>query len=212
MTSLSRLTLLSILLIVLACSRPPPGPSSAAVVDVPTTPGDIAVAPAQAPAPGPALSSSQRFDCGQSFVEVQDGARTLRFTAGRQLSPTRGAPHAFVELVLHEDGERVLSLESMAGTDPISGGLMITLTNVDVEKLPATVSTGYVEFTRPGSKSEREEFRIEDPDVHVTSYGAVGEIVEGDIAATEARNRSGQTTTLSVRFRVCRTNDHRVKH
>src|SRR5687767_12664020 len=94
------------LVFVMACSRSSEG-----------TPPVVAVEPAGSaariqttPSPPP-QEDEPKGGCESGFVEVVDGSKTARFVLGRELAGTdRGAKHAYVEEVIHQNGQIVLHL------------------------------------------------------------------------------------------------------
>jgi hypothetical protein len=191
----------------------PPAPST------PTETGPAAEPAAQSPLwtsasddAAPAEDGPPAPDCRLGFVEIRDGAALQRFEHGRVLVPgQRGSLNAFAELVIHENNEVVLVVQALEGNDASDGHVSIVLTNVDRGQLVGQHSAGYIEYARGASDLEEDEFRADGPSVRVTTFGEVGQFVEGSFDAVTAHSKDGDATQLRGSFRVCRSNDWLVE-
>lgn len=220
-----------LVLVLTGCTRSPE--SSPPVVAV----GPAGSAPRieTTPAPAAARDEAPSGDCRDGFVEVVDGPATSRFVLGRELANVqRGAKHAYVEEVIHPNGETVLHLEGIASADGSGGHLSLTVLDfADPKALPATFEHGYVEYVAPGSREWR---RVNDPRVEISKWGAEGEWVEGTFgpgtappvmsavpgsassppprASSSARPPPRMIATVPYRgrFRICRSKDWHVRH
>ena len=162
---------------------------------------------ARAPSAAKATATASSCDPATSFVEIVDGATTSRFTAGRMLTPTRGSTASFAELVRHPDGATVFSLEGIAAGGAQAGHIAVSVNPFEAEHAQSAPGSVHAEYMRSGSASERDELTTTDGAVSFTSFGEVGQIVEGTLGPVSARSTAGATTTLTVRFHVCRTAD-----
>jgi hypothetical protein len=184
-----RTALLSLLFFVAACGK----------TSVPTAPMVAASAvPSPHEPPSPPETTANE-PCTRGFVEIHDGANVVRYEHGRELVPNRrGAEHAYVERVLHPNGENVFHIEALKEPHGRGGHASLTLLHFgEPETLPATYDAGYAEYMPPGRDGPREERRISSPHVQLTRWGGVGEWIEGTFRGD----------LYEGRFRVCRTAD-----
>jgi hypothetical protein len=220
--------------LVAACSRSESAPPVVAVepagsnARIETMPAADASAVANEPITG---------GCETGFVEIDDAGKTTRYALGRELAGTdRGAKHAYVEEVIHQNGQVVLHLEALAHGDSYGGHLSLTLVEFhEPTSFPATFENGYAEYAPPDAKNE--ERRIDAPRVEITRWGPEGSWVEGtfgpgsappvmsavpaSVSSAPRPRASGSampprvmrpTVPYRGRFRVCRSKDWHVRH
>lgn len=206
MPSLLRAALLSAALGSAACASSAPAESVAAPAppvspSSPLPPSDVA---ARTPA------GAATCDQASSFVLIEDGRTLHRYTGGRPLG-TRGSDHAFAEVVIHENGMHVLHFEAI-GPAPGYGSISVSSFPIDLRTLPGKAENTSIEFNRPFTKLEREELGAHPTVLTISRFGEVGDVIEGAVGPIPLRSRAGETTTATIRFRVCRAADWTVNH
>lgn len=88
----------------------------------------------------------------------------------------RGAKHAYVEEVIHANGQTVLHLEGLPNNGAHGGLALTVLDFAEPASRPATFQRGYVEYSAEGSRDVR---RVNDPRVEITKWGPEGAWIEG---------------------------------
>jgi hypothetical protein len=181
-----------------AAPSAPSAPSAPVVAVEPRTVPPVEIDAAPTDPPTDAMPSS----CERGFVEVLDGGEVIRYELGREsVVGTRGATHAFAELVIHKPHAIVFHLEGIAKPDSLDGHFSISVNAFhEPTTFPAVFSMGQLLHRRAGRTADRGYdhgwTRIE-----LTSFGEVGGWVTGTFS----------TTAESGRFQVCRTADWRVR-
>jgi hypothetical protein len=222
-----------LLAVCVACSRSPESSPPVVAVEPAGSTNRIDTAP-----PNPSPPEDPPGGCESSFVEVIDGSKTARFVLGRELAGTdRGATHAYVEEVIHQNGQIVLHLEGLSNPDLSGSRFSLTVLDfAEPKSLPAKFEHGYAEYAAEGTREVR---RINEPGVEITKWGPEGAWVEGTFGAGSAPpvmsavpfsvssapppRASGSssarppprmipTVPYRGRFRVCRSKDWRVRH
>lgn len=215
-----------------ACSRAPESSPPVVAVEPAGSASRLETTPSSSPP-----TDEPKGGCETGFIEVTDGSKRARFVLGRELvANERGAKHAYVELVIHPNGQTVLHLEGVAQADGYGGHLSLTMLDFAPPKsLPATFEHGYVEYRAAGE--EIVVRRINEPHVEITNWGGEGAWVEGTFspgsaapvmsampmpassappprASSSARPAPLMRPTVPYggRFRVCRSKDWHVRH
>lgn len=149
-------------------------------------------------------------DPTHAWVELNDGATTHRFSLGRELIPgARGSTSAFAELVVHKGSMRVFHLEAL-GVGP-AGGLLTLSGTMDSTGTSPRIFGTRVETVRPGAPGQRDELVGTGHELTLDRFDPIGGVVAGSLGPLEVRSRAGETATITVRFRVCRTPDWTVR-
>lgn len=189
----------------LACSsaRSPDGAPPVALVEP-------AVPPPMRTETAPARATDVAVDCNESFVEVIDANKTVRYPLGRELvAGVRGAKHAYGEAILHRDGSVVLHVEGLAASDGHGGHVTVTLMGFhEPSSLPAVFDRARVEYMAPGLTAERDERTVDGALAEITAWGPEGAWIEGTFGPAPTAQA---IAPFRGRFRVCRTADWRPR-
>lgn len=150
------------------------------------------------------------FECEKSYVELRLDGATWRFEKGRILVPgKRGAPHAYLERLVHDGGQPRVIIEALG--DKAKGAGSLTMDFLSGDAGPQLAKPVHIELMPPGPMSERRELITREAEVKFEEFGAEGEVVRGVILPTtvtaSGRGGSGASHTLEGRFEVCRAKD-----
>ncbi len=174
----------------IASAPPPPLPPPPA----PPAPLAPQAAPA-APARPHAAPVADDGACGgeSGYIDVRRGDAVTRFATECSY---RGVAYPFAEVLEKPDGTPYFIVEGCDGPDKsfeIVG---------PVAKLPGTMSNPRV--TQRTGRSDRLSSASQ---VKVTRFGAVGEMVDGDVVATMRPGLNEEPQEVKAHFHVCRKKD-----
>jgi hypothetical protein len=174
----------------IACTSVPP----------PTPAPVIAPAPASASASAPVLASASASGAAAApapctdFVELTRDGKTTRLTDG--CFGWRPLPGPYAE-ILDPDGDTRFVVEAC---DAVTRFDIVGWT----KKLPGSLASTRL---RIGVRNDTREIDSEAADVSVTTFGAVGQPIEGTFRATMRPRFNGSPETVSGRFHICRGPD-----